>query len=100
MSEVVKLLNVEIGEEFLIFNDMGELMGKFKFDDKNLWGVANGNMCSVNSYLICLFNGDWTIKKLPWKPKMDEWYYTLFSSCDDMSIGRTSWGNTVRDKLF
>lgn len=101
IAEVAKLLGVEIGEEFLVFNDMGELVGKgkHKFDDKGLWLIYDNKIGSVNQHLIYLLNGAWTIKKL-WKPKENERYWTYRYDEEKLRVVESFWTNDVLDKLL
>lgn len=99
MAEVVKLLNVEIGEEFLVFNDMGELVGKHKFDDKNLWVIDDNRTSLINNHLVYLLNGAWTIKKKPWKPMKNERYYTFKYIKKSLEVELYQWSDDVFDIL-
>lgn len=100
IAEVVKLLDVEIGEEFLVFNDMGELVGKHKFDDKGLWLIYGDKIGSINQHLIYLLNGAWKIKKKPWKPKMRQPYWTYIRNGIEVCVSKYYWHEGFQDMLF
>lgn len=82
MPEVAKMLGVGIGEEFnIIDSDCGEVSaGTYKFTEKHLENVFREEAPFI---LIRLLWGDYTIEKLPWKPKEDEkyWFVTVGASC-------------------
>ena len=80
MAEIAKLLGVEVGEVFQVDGDPSIKDCFFKFSDNDLqlsavngdndtWGVAN------DSRLLGLLYGSLSIRKLPWKPKINEVYY-------------------------
>ncbi|WP_303234958.1 hypothetical protein [Phascolarctobacterium succinatutens] len=78
IPEIAKMLGVELGEEFKI-KEYGERI--YRFDNSGLQliydnGVRNLNI-TANMALSCLLSGDIEIVKLPWKPKMDERYWTF-----------------------
>lgn len=78
IPEIARMLGVEPGEEFKI-KEYGERI--YRFDNSGLQliydnGVRNLNI-TANMALSCLLSGDIEIVKLPWKPKMDERYWTF-----------------------
>lgn len=104
IAEVAKLLGVEIGEEFFVFNDMGELVGKgkHKFDYKGLWLIYDNKIGSVNQHLIYLLNGTWTIKKIPYKPQLGEdyWSLSLYQDYADVKVCKNKWQNDYIDIML
>lgn len=78
IPQIAQMLGVELGEEFKI-KEYGERI--YRFDNSGLQliydnGVRNLNI-TANMALSCLLSGDIEIVKLPWKPKMDERYWTF-----------------------
>lgn len=78
IPQIAHMLGVELGEEFKI-KEYGERI--YRFDNSGLQliydnGVRNLNI-TANMALSCLLSGDIEIVKLPWKPKMDERYWTF-----------------------
>lgn len=78
IPQIAHMLGVELGEEFQI-KEYGERI--YRFDNSGLQliydnGVRNLNI-TANMALSCLLSGDIEIVKLPWKPKMDERYWTF-----------------------
>ena len=72
MSEVAKMLGVEIGEEFECSNGFS-----YKFTELGIINV-NDNYKREEVYdrvLLQILIGNYTIKRKPWKPKLDEEYY-------------------------
>lgn len=87
IPEIAQMLGVELNEEFKI-KEYGERI--YRFDNSGLQliydnGVRNLNI-TANMALSCLLSGDIEIVKLPWKPKMDERYWTFGLGVDDKWI--------------
>ena len=74
MKEVAKLLGVELEEVFRL----EKYESYFRFTREYFESSLDGNNWSIahNLTLLAVLNGTATIKKLPWKPKYDEKYYT------------------------
>ena len=71
MNEVAKLLGVRIGEDFEI--DTKE--GKFVFDNKGLYSMHTK---AYSPYILFqLLTGELSIKPQPWKPTLNQTYYTV-----------------------
>lgn len=82
MAEVAKLLGVEIGEKFeieypsscsintiaMLTNDGFEIVYTDSVILQPYWKYAE---------LHCLLNGTLAIKRKPWKPEVNEMYYTV-----------------------
>lgn len=77
MSEVAKMLGVELGEIFEI-NRLGSSQFRFK---ENCFQYFNGKMwvsdLQTQSIFHSLFTGQYTIKRNPWKPKDEEAYWYI-----------------------
>ena len=69
MSEIAKMLGVEIGEEFHI----GPSTEKYVIYEKGLYSVSTGLLCS--DFLIQLLNGTWTINQKFHRPFEGEDYF-------------------------
>ena len=72
IKEIIeKVLPVGIGEEFNIILEDGErsMLNPFKFTDNDLV-CTEGSSCS--EYLLPLLNGDCTIEKIHFAPKMSD----------------------------
>lgn len=68
IPEVEKILGVEIGEEFNLLNEDGEVTtgSPYKFEDNafiNCYGTSQSHV------LIKILRGDYTIQEPPWKPE-------------------------------
>lgn len=72
MAEVAKLLGVELGEEFECYGEGYT----YCLTDKGL--LCNG--CHASTILSLLLEGQLEIKRKPWKPKYDEFYW-MVSPC-------------------
>lgn len=79
IPEIAKMLGVEIGEEFKV--DRYEYNGlTFKFAENMLMSRSDlkGAEWGITYVILSeLLGGDAEIVKLPWKPKMDERYWTF-----------------------
>ena len=70
MSQVAKMLGVELGERFDI-NGFNE----FYFLETDGLYSFNGTYCKCDEYFSKLLAGELTIKHEPWKPKRGETYW-------------------------
>ena len=73
MSQVAKMLGVEIGEEFECSNGY-----KYVLREDGIIESKYIDKFSTNTFsptLVALLNGELTIKRKPWKPKKDDLYY-------------------------
>ena len=77
MLKVAEALDVEIGEPFVI----PELKKTVKLVNSGL--VEADTTKNVNGILLKLLTEDYTVKKLPWKPKMGQDYYYIDSYLND-----------------
>lgn len=81
MKEVVNLLGVEDEEIFQIGNDTSLKNSFFQFSDGFLYmsnDIEDGSSWEIaaDGILIGLIYGNLSICKLPWKPALEELYYT------------------------
>lgn len=94
MEEVAKMLRVEVGEVFQVGNDDSLKSYYLRFSKIGLEfskSMGDNTWVTADSYtLLSLLRGELPIKRLPWKPKMEEKYYIpcihynescLFSVC-------------------
>ena len=104
MSELIKLLGVELGEHFKICSkgcakiDFPLFTNEYFFDEKGGLMCSNeGSFCKVNdaSMLGKIILGDFEIVKLPWKPKYGEYYY--FPSVQSRKVIQSMWLCDTRD---
>lgn len=80
MAEVAKMLGVELGEEFeIVFPNSNchatALLNSEKMYIKN-HNIANQDMWQLSA-LTNVLNGTYTIKRKPWKPTNDAYYYVV-----------------------
>ena len=69
MAEVAKLLGVEMNEDF----ECEESSCTYRITENGL--TCNG--CYGADSLMMILNGDRTIKYKPWKPRVNETYYSI-----------------------
>lgn len=95
IPEIAKLLGVELGEEF-----------KVEGDNRTYWfdldGLHSGEYVAEDeddAMLHDLLCGEVEIIKIPWKPKLDERYWTLMSSLEGgkLYVLNYMWDNSVID---
>ena len=83
MSEVAKMLGVELNEEFEILENP---WFKYKFDTSSgcllCFCDDNGSLLADSSSLSNLIYGTYTIKRKPWKPKIGENYWVIIPDGD------------------
>lgn len=89
MSEVVKLLGLEIGESFMVDECI------YMIDKDGLWKKEYGKWrCSGD--LENLLTGRKKIVTLPWKLKIGNKYWTFHCNCGrDWSVIEDTWGGYV-----
>ena len=95
MPEIAKLLDVEIGEEFIIENaDRKETVvlgmdGLHVIQPNNVLGPDHGTLLSK------VLQGLYEVKKLPWEPKYKEYYYC--PSINQRRVIEFLWVGDTRD---
>lgn len=95
MPEVAALLDVEIGEKFIIENaDRKETVvlaadGFHVIQPNNVMGPDHGKLLSK------VLQGLYEAKKKPWEPKHGEMYYILNTGA--LIVESYSWGNSTFD---
>ena len=93
MSEVAKMLGVELGERFNI-NFFDYYDNKYYGDnvyylcDDGIKLDKDGHACSTADMLLFILCGKYTIKRKPWKPNFDEEFYVVQANG---SISRKFW---------
>lgn len=77
MEEVAKILNVAVGEVFRIGEGAFTIAKYYQFTETGfLQSEDRVSWMSAKSIdLFRLLNGSCSVVKLPWKPKVGEWYY-------------------------
>lgn len=101
MSEVAKMLGVELGERFKIdFNGLltnSDYYDNYYFSDS---GLKNDNHSIAPMDVSILYNlicGKCFIKRKPWKPEVGECYYFIDES--GLTVWDT-WGESYEDILL
>ena len=99
MKEIAALLGVELNEEFEIIDDYDNILfHKYKLTEFGLKRNA-GEWEMTQDILECLLIGMYTIKKLPFKPKYGEYYWTPMSSKIGVVSEDYKWENLPYDYL-
>lgn len=98
IPEICKMLGVELGEEFKIKGDKD-------FEQKTFYLTVRGLKAKLDQYpnkelpamaaLDSLLFGDTEIIKLPWKPTLDEryWTFTVRDCLGTWIVRPEIWGN-------
>ena len=95
MPEVAALLGVEIGEEFIIENaDRKEnvvlaMDGFHVIQPNNVVGPDHGKLLSK------VLQGLYAVKKIPWEPKLNEYYYC--PSVRQIGVSYVKWWGDIID---
>ena len=77
IHEVCQLLNVEIDEEFKFSNSANAIIYKFDNEGLKFYNKDSKKWCYSDNAFCELMTGKLGIIKLPWKPKIDEIYWTF-----------------------
>jgi len=93
MPIVVKMLGIELNEEFELLTSDG--YEKFSFSSEHKLVDSEGYVCQSLFYDI--LRGDSTIKKLPWKPKEDDDYYFVDANG---GLSSTDWRDHAYDYIL
>ena len=100
IPQIAHMLGVELGEEFQVKGD--DEMTYIFTDDGLKITYAGGieiSQISTNSAFVALVMGKKEIVKLPWKPKLNERYWTFMSSLEGgkLYVLNYMWDNSVID---
>lgn len=100
IPQIAHMLGVELGEEFQVKGD--DEMTYIFTDDGLKITYAGGieiSQISTNSAFVALVMGKEEIVKLPWKPKLNERYWTFMSSLEGgkLYVLNYMWDNSVID---
>ena len=84
MKEVAKALGYEVGEEFNVTYNNGSYLNcnPFKFSETD---IVNKDGDVFTDYLGRIITGEYKIEKIPFVPKMGEYYFT-YTDCGDLQI--------------
>ena len=76
MSEVAKMLGVELGEKFKIHGNEFDSNYTYYLTNNGIVIDKDGYACASNDVLCDLIRGKYTIKRKPWKPNDNDdfWY--------------------------
>ena len=77
MNKVAEMLDVELNEEFYVKNHTGDTY-KLTEQGLKLHTPSVDEWLDTGQDLIFLLNGVYEIVKKPWKPKDEEFYYTIY----------------------
>jgi hypothetical protein len=96
MKEVAKALGYEVGEEFNLIFTAGKYSryNPFKFTETDLVD-KNGDV--FTNYIGRIITGEYKIKKIPFIPKVGEYYWT-YVCCEQVHVVQYGWRNDYSDK--
>lgn len=101
IPQIAEMLGVALGEEFKVKGDDYELTYIFTDDGLKITyaGGIEISQVSTNSAFVALVMGEDEIVKLPWKPKLNERYWTFMSSLEGgkLYVLNYMWDNSVID---
>lgn len=108
MPEIAKMLGVEIGEEFNLLNEDGEIVlySPYKFTGDSIIDYEGSTLRGWR--LWNLLTGDYTLQKRPWRPKDDDEYwfveldgdvqYSYFYKDNESDLASLNMGNCFQSK--
>lgn len=100
-KQVAEMLGVELGEEFRLKENKTKNIVRPRYkitQEEGLMYSVNRNEFDRSTILISIINGNYSVVKLPWKPKNDETYW-WYSMCSKTSISGIFTGSTS-DLIF
>lgn len=77
MSEVAKMLGVELGERFKLSDDEYNYIFEYYLSDDGIVLDGEGLACDSKKVLHDILCGKYIIKRKPWKPKFEEQYFSI-----------------------
>ena len=87
MQEVAKMLGVEFGERFRLYDNEREYDVNYYFLEDGIYTDINSKPYRANSGLLLdIVTGEYCIKRKPWKPNIEDLYYIvdeLGQSCSE-----------------
>lgn len=83
-KQIAEMLGVELGEEFSLKNIQTEDINRSRYkitQEEGLMYSIERVKWARSTMLLLIINGDFSVVKLPWKPKLGEkyWYYSINS---------------------
>lgn len=75
IKQVAKMLGVEVEEEFNILDGNKCLLGHAPYKLTTGCGLVDNGGDRIGTVLHAILRGEYTIQKLPWKPKVGERFY-------------------------
>lgn len=102
IPEIAKMLGVQLGEKFKV---KGEDEQTYVFTDNGLKVTFGDDIelshIAINSAFVALVKGQDEVVKLPWTPKIGDYYWTFdksnASDCIRWTVGRFKWENAPVD---
>ena len=94
MEDIAKLLGVELGERFQLYDELREYTYDYYLTERGIKIDANDRTCSSTDLLCGILYGDYHIKRKPWKPKTDEFYWIVKP---DGEVGYMRWYDSYSD---
>lgn len=98
IPEICKMLGVELGEKFKV--DLSRWSGIYYFNNNGLIGKTyTEHWIACPELFGLLVTGNAEIVKLPWKPRMNERYWTFMSSLEGgkLYVLNYMWDNSAID---
>ena len=106
MKEVAKMLGVELGERFRLYDEDREYDANYYFLEDGIYvDVVSKPHRANEGLLFDIVTGEYTIKRKPWKPNNNDVYYIIdekgYSSCeqwcnDSLDLNYYKIGNCYR----
>lgn len=97
IPQVAKMLGVEIGERFTVKYTKRKIGTSFYFAEDGLHNEESSDVYSMT--LAGILYGKYEIKKLPWKPNLNEMYYVPYINGAITNYTKSVWKNDEIDLL-
>jgi hypothetical protein len=93
MKQVAEMLGVELGEEFKVVNKGTESQYVYRLTESGCESLYEGTWDVAKMVLCSILHGDAEVRKLPYKPKYNEEFYTYFG--DEFEVDSDIWSGTA-----
>lgn len=95
MKKVAEMLGVELGEEFKVANKGTESRYVYRLTESGCESLYEGTWDVAKMVLCSILHGDAEVRKLPYKPKKGDEYFSYYR--EDFDVGRGVWSDHPAD---
>ena len=95
MKQVAEMLGVALGEEFKVAAKEGEYGCLYRISEGGIYRKSGFGWVPEDLLLVNILCGHKEIKKLPWRPKDCDTFWTYYG--DDFQVGEGIWEGCASD---